>query len=326
MLTRRQAMTGSLAGVAALALNQAFAQTVGKQATMVIGFAAGGSTDATARLFAEQLRGPYAPNVIVENKVGAAGRIAVDFVKSAEPDGSTLLYTVDFPLTLYPHIFKKLNYDPIRDLVPVAPLTKSALVLSVGPSVPDSVKTLQGFVDWCKANPSKSSYATTGAGGTPHFVGVMLSNASKVPMTPVHYRGGAPALQDLVGGHVAASINPLGEAMPLAQGGKIRMLAVASSQRSRFLPDTPSMKESGYDAVVDTWTGVFLPAKADPKVVAALSQALEKAVQLPAMIEAQAKFANEMFFLPQPQFAQLVKTDLERWGPIVQSSGFVPEE
>ncbi|MDT2023826.1 tripartite tricarboxylate transporter substrate-binding protein [Methylocella sp. CPCC 101449] len=325
MLTRRQALAGSLAGAAALGFHQAFAQTIGKQATMIVGFAAGGSTDATARLFAEQLRA-YAPTVIVENKVGAAGRIAVDYVKNAAPDGSTLLYTVDFPLTLYPHIFKKLNYDPINDLTPVAPLTKSALVLSVGPSVPDSVKTLQGFVEWCKANPGKASYATTGAGGTPHFVGVLLSNASKVPMTPVHYRGGAPALQDLLGGHVAASINPIGEALPLGQAGQIRMLAVASSQRSRFLPDVPTMREVGYDASVDTWTGIFLPAKADPKVVTALSQALEKAVQLPAMIEAQAKFANEMYFLPQPQFAQQVKADTERWGPIVKSSGYVPEE
>lgn len=325
MLTRRQALASSLAGAATLSFHQAFAQTIVKQATMIVGYAAGGATDATARLFAEQMRS-YAPTVIVENKVGAAGRIAVDYVKNAAPDGSILLYTVDSPLTLYPHIFKKLNYDPIRDLMPVAPLTRSGTVLSVGSLVPDSVKTLQAFIEWCKANPDKASYGTTGAGGTPHFVGVMLSNASKVSLTPVHYRGGAPSLQDLIGGHVAASINPIGEAMSLGQAGQIRMLAVANAQRSRFLPDVPTMRETGYDVAVNAWTGIFLPAKADPKMATVLSQELAKAVRLPAMIEAQAKLANEMYFMPQPQFAEQVKADMERWRPIVRSSGYVPEE
>jgi tripartite-type tricarboxylate transporter receptor subunit TctC len=325
MLTRRQTLSGSLASTAILGFHQAVAQTIGKQVTMIVGYAAGGATDAIARLFAEQLRS-YASTIIVENKVGAAGRIAVDYVKNTAPDGSTLLYTVDSPLTLYPHIFKKLNYDPIRDLTPVAPLTRSGTVLSVGSLVPEGVKTFQAFVEWCKANPDKASYGTTGAGGTPHFVGVMLSNASQVPMTPVHYRGGAPALQDLVGGHVAASINPVGEAMALGQAGRIRMLAVANPQRSRFLPDTPTMREAGFDVAVNAWTGMFLPAKADPKVVAALSEALEKAVKLPAMIEALSKLANETYFMPPSQFAEQVKADMERWGPIAKSSGFVPEE
>jgi tripartite-type tricarboxylate transporter receptor subunit TctC len=192
--------------------------------------------------------------------------------------------------------------------------------------VPDSVKTLPAFIVWCRANPGKANYATTGAGGTPHFVGVMLSNESKVALTPVHYRGGAPALQDLIGGHVAASVNPISEAMPLAQAGQIRTLAVASSQRTRFLPDIPTMREQGLNVVIDSWTGVFLPAKADPKAVAALSAAIEQAVKSPDVIEANAKLGNEMAFQPQPEFVGTVKSDIEKWGPIVKASGFVPEE
>lgn len=185
---------------------------------------------------------------------------------------------------------------------------------------------MKAFIDWCRANPDKASYATTGAGGTPHFVGVMVANAAKIAMAPVHYRGGGPAMQDLIGGHIAASINPSSEAMPLAQDGKCRILAVASLQRSRFMPDIPTMREQGLDIALDTWTGVLLPAGVPAPIVTALSAALEKAVKTPELIEAQAKFGNEMTFMPQAEFAAQMQRDIERWAPIVKASGFVPEE
>ena len=122
-------------------------------------------------------------------------------------------------------------------------------------------------MQWCKANPDKANYGTTSAGATPHFAGVMLSNESKVPMKPVHYRGGAPALQDVVGGHIPMSVNPLSESMPLHQAGTVRVLAVTGAKRSQFLPDVPTAKEAGYDVVVESWLGVFLPAKAPADVV-----------------------------------------------------------
>src|SRR3982074_3734752 len=156
----------------------------------------------------------------------AAAGLSVEYVTNAEPDGSVMLFTPDFPITVYPHSFRSLNYDPLRDFTAVAPAAKSMLTYNVGPAVPDSVKTLADYVQWCKANPEKAAYATTAAGGTPHFVGLMLANEAKVPMTPVHYRGGAPALQDLIGGHVPASINPISESMVQAKAGTIRILAV----------------------------------------------------------------------------------------------------
>ena len=329
MLTRRQAVAASMASAVTVNtsfLSRAMAQVIGKQTHVIVGFAAGGGTDVGARLFAERIRGPYATQVIVENKVGAAARLAVEYVKNADADGSVILFTPDFPVTLYPHIFKSLPYDPVKDLTPVAPFTKSVLTFNIGTAVPASITTLPAFIDWCKANPDKANYATTGAGGTPHFVGVMFANAAGIPMTPVHYRGGAPALQDLIGGHVAASINPISEAMPLAQAGQIRTLAVASSERTRFLPNIPTMREQGLDVVINSWTGAFLPAKADPKVVAALSAVIAEAVKAPDVIEANAKLGNEMTYQPQPEFAATVKADIEKWGPIVKASGFVPEE
>src|SRR5262249_56779985 len=184
---------------------------------------------------------PYAATVLVENKPGAAARIAVEYVKNAEPDGSGMLFTADFPITVYPHSFRSLGYDPLRDFTAVSPAAKSMLTYNIGPAVPESVKTLADFVEWCKANPGKASYATTAPGGTPHFVGMMVANAGGVAMTPVHYRGGAPALQDLLGGHVPAGVNPISENPPLAQSGTVRILAVTGSRRASLPPRRASL-------------------------------------------------------------------------------------
>jgi tripartite-type tricarboxylate transporter receptor subunit TctC len=324
MLTRRAILTAPT--LAAVGLSRSRAQTLRKTLHVVVGFPAGGATDLIARILADRLRGPYAPSAIVENKPGGAARAAVDYIKSAEPDGSEFLFTPDFPITLYPHSFRKLSYDPLRDLVPVAPVARSTLTVVIGPAVPAQVTTLPDFIAWCKDNPGKAIYATTSAGGTPHFVGVMLANAAHVQMTPVHYRGGAPALQDLFGGHVPASVNPVGETLPFANSGKLRILAVASSQRSRFLPDVPTMREAGYDVVLDTWLGAFAPARTPPEAVRALNAAIGAAVKSPEMIDSLAKSGNEPMFQEPEAFAATVKAGLERWGPIVKASGFVAEE
>src|SRR5215471_10246293 len=197
MLSRRTVLASSAVLLSAGLMPYARAEVLKKSAQIIVGFPAGGGTDVIARILAERLRGPYSSAVIVENKPGAAARISVEYVKSAEPDGSVMLFTPDFPITVYPHSFKALSYDPVRDFTAVSPAAKSMLAYNVGPAVPESVKTLAEFAQWCKANPGKASYATTAAGGTPHFVGMMLANAAGVAMTPVHYRGGAPALQDL---------------------------------------------------------------------------------------------------------------------------------
>ena len=222
MPTRRYVLAAGAAGILSAATGivpQARAQTVKKPVHVIVGFPAGGGTDIIARILADRLRGTYASTVLVENKPGAAARLSVEYVKNAEPDGSVMLFTPDFPITVYPHSFRSLNYDPLRDFTPVAPAARSMLTYNVGAGVPESVKTLAEFVAWCKANPAKASYGTTAAGGTPHFVGVMLANEAGIPMIPVHYRGGAPALQDLVGGHVSASINPISESMAFAKAG-----------------------------------------------------------------------------------------------------------
>src|SRR3954469_9777086 len=211
MPTRRDVLAAGAAGILSPAAGSgppARAQTVKKPVHVIVGFPAGGGTDIIARILADRLRGSYAATVLVENKPGAAARLSVEYVKNAEPDGSVMLFTPDFPITVYPHSFRSLNYDPLRDFTPVAPAARSMLTYNVGAGVPDSVKTLADFVAWCKANPAKASYGTTAAGGTPHFVGVMLANEAGIPMTAVHYRGGGPGLPGLGGGHRSARINP----------------------------------------------------------------------------------------------------------------------
>jgi tripartite-type tricarboxylate transporter receptor subunit TctC len=307
-------------------LPRARAQAIKKPVHIIVGFPAGGGTDVIARILADRLRGPYASTVLVENKPGAAARIAVEYVKNAEPDGSVMLFTPDFPITVYPHSFRSLNYDSLRDFTPVAPAAKSMLTYNVGPAVPEGVKTLAEFVAWCKANPGKASYGTTAAGGTPHFVGMMLASAAGVAMTPVHYRGGAPALQDLIGGHVPASVNPVSESMTQAKAGTIRILAVTGSRRSPFLPDVPTMVEAGCNVVVESWLGVFVPSKTPAEVVDALGAAIGEAVKSPAMIENLAKVGNEPRFQTPAEFAATVKADVARWGPVVKASGFIAED
>src|SRR5580704_12685387 len=164
-LRRRRALLQILvaAGLVASATNRSFAQAAKRTLRLIVGFPAGGGTDIIARILAERMQVPFASAIIVENKPGAAARASVDYVKNAEPDGSTLLFTPDFPITLYPHSFRKLSYDPLRDLVPVAPAAKSMLTYSIGPMVPANVGSLADFVAWCKANRASANYATTAA-------------------------------------------------------------------------------------------------------------------------------------------------------------------
>jgi tripartite-type tricarboxylate transporter receptor subunit TctC len=327
MFNRREALGAAIGLIAAGGTAQrARSQTVDKVVHIIVGFPAGGGTDIVARVLAQALSGAYANSIIVENKPGASARLAVEYVKNAPADGSVMLFTPDFPMTLYPFSFKSLNYDPIKDFIAVGPAAKSLLTFNVGPAVPDTVKTLADFVAWCKANPTKANYATTSAGATPHFTGVMLAREAKVTMTPVHYRGGAPAIEDLLGGHIPASVNPVSEVIAYAKSSPIRILAVTGAERTRFLPDVPTMKESGYNVVVESLTGVFLPANTPDATVGALSAAMRKAAQSQAMIDSLAKFGTEPTFLTPAEFSAWIKGQVASWGPVVQESGFVAIE
>jgi tripartite-type tricarboxylate transporter receptor subunit TctC len=155
---------------------------------------------------------------------------------------------------------------------------------------------------------------------------VMLAAAAGITMTPVHYRGGAPALQDLMGGHVPAGVNPISETLPFAKSGALRILAVTGAERSRFLPDVPTMAEQGYNVVVQAWLGVLVPAKTPAETVNALSAAIGEAVKSAPMVESLERVGNEPYFQSPVQFADVVKADLARWSPVVKASGFIADD
>lgn len=331
MATRRRFLAGSAAAATAttalVIMPRAFGQAGGKPLRIIVSFPAGGATDVIARLIADKLRGTYAAAALVENRVGASGRIGVEAVKNAEPDGSTILFTPDFLMTVYPHSFKKLAYDPVGDFTPVGIVSRSMLALSAGPALPANVRTIPEFVEWCKNNPTKASFATTSPGGTPHFVGVMLGRAAGIELQAVHYKGGAPALQDLLGGQIPVSVNPVGEILPFVRAGKIRVLATTGNQRSRFLPDTQTFVEAGYkDIVVEAWLGFLAPGKTPAATITKLADAIADALKAPDIASSFEKFAVEMSPSTPIMHGMTLRSDIDRWGPIVRASGFTAEE
>lgn len=304
----------------------AASQLLDKPARIVVGFPAGAGFDATARAIAERLRGLYAQAVIVENRAGAGGRLAVEAVKTAAPDGLTMLFTPASPIVLYPHVYKKLAYDPLSDLVPVAATHTIQMGCAVGAQVP--VKTLKEYLEWARKAPVNANYGTGGAGTMPHFMGMLLSRESGVALNHVPYRGGGPVIQDLIGGQLPATCAPVGASLiPQHRNGQLRVLAVADSSRMKNLPDVPTFGELGFKSLdIDEWMGVFLPAKTPAAVVTALNSALKAAMNDPEMAKVLELYQSEAQVGSQADFAARVKADHARWRTIVKDTGFQPEE
>jgi len=329
MWNRRDLLLRS-AGVSALAAlglpRIAHAQLNGN-AAIVSGFPAGGMGDNVARPVAERLRGRYASSLTVESRTGAGGRIAVDYVKRAAPDGLTILQIPSSPMVLYPHTYKKLGYDPLADFAPVTSTVTYAFSFTAGPGLPAEIKTVADYVKWAKANPKLATYGVPAAGSALHFAGMMLQKAADIEMTSVAYRGGAPLLNDVMGGQVPVSFNVVGEVMPHIKSGKLRSLGMTSAQRSPFLPEVPTLIEQGYkDIAVEEWLGWFLPAKTPAETVANLNRQVREALSAPDYIAQLATYGLQPIHQSPEEFARRVKADYDRWGPIVRATGFTAED
>lgn len=327
-MNRRQLAVLAAAALAALGTAPALAQTViDKPLRIVVGFPAGGAADAVARLLADQLRGTYAPSVIVDNKAGAGGRLGAQATKAGDADGSTLLVTPASILTIYPHVYRKLGYDTLADFTPVSSVAKVTFALSVSSAVPASVKTVADYLAWAKANPKEANYGSPAAGATPHFVGAMLGRAGGVALNHVPFKGGAPLVADLLGGQIQAGVNVLPEVLPHAKAGKLRVLAVSGTRRSRFLPQVPTFAESGLkDVEAEEYFAVFVPSKTPAPVVARLNAAVRTALQARPVVEGLEKLSFDIEGESQAEFARIVRSELDRWGPIVKASGFSSED
>jgi tripartite-type tricarboxylate transporter receptor subunit TctC len=330
MLTRRHfvmasAGAGMACGLMHLA-NPARAQTVAKPARMLVGFPPGGSIDAVARLIVEHMQG-YAPSIIVDNRPGAGGRMALDALKGSEPDGSVILMTPGDQLTLFPHTYSRLGYKPLEDFAPVSTICSVQFLLTIGPVVPASVQTLADFIAWCRQNPALASYGTAGAGTRPHFLGDALARAANFEFVHLPYKGNALAIQNLLGSHVAANISTIGNALPHVRSGALRALATTAPSRSTALPDVPTFREAGYPTVEAVeWFGVLVPAQTSAVVIAALHAALRRVLATAEVEAGFAKLSLEGGTASPAEFAELIKTDTQRWAEVVKASGFTPLE
>jgi tripartite-type tricarboxylate transporter receptor subunit TctC len=328
MTTRRQfvqsaAALGALATLPFAARAQAL-----DQVKIINGFPAGGTADATSRRIGERLGGTaFSKNAaVVENKPGAGGRIACEVVKAAAPDGATLLLTPFSCTAIYPHIYSKLSYDPFKDLAPVSIAAIMTHALTVGPMVPASVKTVKDYLAWAKANPDKANYGSPAAGSTPHFLGALLGLQNNVDLKHVPYRGSAPAVADMLGGTLASTSTPTGDALANHRAGKVRILATSGAQRTPFTPDVATYAEQGFaDLTTEEWFGFYVPARTPANVIANANAAINAALKEKSVIDslalmglvAQGSTAAEM---DRSQHAENV-----RWGPLVKKIGFTAE-
>lgn len=329
MTNRRRMMSlsvGALAAPWALFPGMASAQPLPGVARIVTGFAAGGGSDVLARRIADKLRGVYAANVIVENRTGAGGRIAVEAVRNAAPDGLTMLFTPASPIVHAPAMYAKLSYEPLRDLLPVSTVSTIKLGLMVSTACP--AKTLDEYFAWVRSDPRNGAYATPGAGTLGHFLGLALAKAAKTDLVHVSYRGAGPAVQDLLAAQVPAYIGIVGsDALNHVRLGKIRVLAVAESTRMAELPDVPTFTESGYPSVfAQEWLGMFLPAKTTAATAEALAAALAKAIADPEVKGLLARYAMGAETTTPALFTQRVKTETATWAPVIRASGFKSDD
>ncbi|HSB22154.1 MAG TPA: Bug family tripartite tricarboxylate transporter substrate binding protein [Burkholderiaceae bacterium] len=325
-MVRRLRDFARLACGAALALAAGIAGAQQGTIRIVVGYPAGATSDALSRIVAEQMARTLQQTVIVENKVGAGGRIGNETVKAAAPDGTTLLMTPVATMSIFPHSYAgQLRYDPFKDFVPVAHLTNFQIGLAVNAQVP--VKTLADYVSFVKADPAKNGfYASAAAGSLPHFFGVMFARSAGIQMTHVPYKGTAPAMQALAGGEVSALSTVVADIKSVVDAGKARLLAVAGDKRDATMPDVPTFRELGYpDLVAQPWYALFAPAGTPAAVVERLSKAAIAAVQDPATHKRLVDMNLEPTGYGPDRLAKIMKDDYDRWGPVIRASGFKPE-
>jgi tripartite-type tricarboxylate transporter receptor subunit TctC len=327
-MQRRQALTSLAAASMALALPTARAQAPAfpdKPVRIVVPFAPGNTLDAALRQVAEVFKVNTGQPLLVDNKPGGSGIIAAQNVMAAAPDGYTLLLTNTSMLTINPHTFSKLPYDPEKSFKPVTNFLGSAMVMAVNANVP--ANNVKEFVAWAKANPTKVSYASFTAGNSSHFAGVILNQRAGINMIHVPFNGTPPAVQNLVGGQVDAAFLPLLAVKPHLDSGKVKVLAVTSPQRSALMPNVATFREQGYpDLDIYIWAAIAAPAGTPDAVIARLNTEFVKALKSQ---EIKDKW-KVMDFEPLPstpeEFSKFAAADSKRWAEAVKISGFKASE
>jgi tripartite-type tricarboxylate transporter receptor subunit TctC len=302
------------------ALPAAAQEKISKPVRLIVGFAAGGSVDLVARMMAERLSPRLGQPVLVENRPGGFVRVAIDAVRGAAPDGTTLLLTSSTPLVVTPHAYAKVPYDAQRDLVAVARLVNGQQGFALGPM--SGARSWPEYVAWVKTNPDKAFFASSGVGSMGHLVGVVLANTSGLRLEHVAYKGSGHYNTELMGGQVSAGISGVADASDFHRSGKLRIVAVSGAERSRALPDVPTFRELGLPMELSLWYGVFAPAGTPPAIAELLGRELVAIVNLPEMTERFIKLGLDPAPAGPKATAETLAADFARWRPIVQQAGF----
>ena len=293
---------------------------------VVVGYPPGGTLDIIARRIAERLGGTYARSAVVENRPGAAGRLAVETIKGAAPDGTSLLVTPGSVVTMYPHTYRGLSYDPFADLVPVSIVAATDFAFSAGPSVPASVRTLSDLVAWAKTQGGPIPCGNAGAGSYQHFLAMLVARETGLALNHVSYKGSNPAMTALAAGEIPVSVSTESSALVAQRIAPVRVLATPGAQRSPSFPAASTFGERGMKALVRRECfGPFMPGGAAAAIAAAASDAIRATIAEPDTQQAWRKAGLS----PESSTPEALRTaqraEYDFWGPIIRASGFTPE-
>ncbi len=306
----------------AAATNPLSAQTQAwpqKTVRIIVPYAAGGNSDGMSRITAQRLTEAFGQSFVVENRLGANGAIAADAVARAPADGYTLLWGVTPPITINPAM-TKVNYDPIKDFAPISVVGVNAFVLLVNKSFPP--KTVAEFISYVRSQPNKLAYAEGSAGSLTHLAMVLFLKRAGLDMTNVSYRGNAPALTDVVAGHLPTMFSNISDAIPHATSGAVRLLAVSGAKRAPQIPDVPTVAESGFPGFnVLTWNGLMAPAGTPKDIVNKIAVEIARAVKDPQFIARLEQYGADPLGNTPDEFAALIVADTTVWADVIKSTG-----
>jgi tripartite-type tricarboxylate transporter receptor subunit TctC len=295
-----------------------------KPIRLIIPFAAGGVTDTSGRYIAEQLSVRLKQQVVVENKPGASGNIGAQMVAAADPDGYTMLLGFDGTLVINPHVFEKLPFDSVKSFAPIGKIGDAVLILVASNEFQG--KTLNDVIALSKKQTGGLSYGTSGTGGTPHIGGELFKMKTGANLLHVPYKGGGQALIDVMGNTIPLVYTAVAGALPHIKNGKLKAIAVSSLQRTSSLPDVPTFIEAGLkDFELSSWVGLLVPANTPEAIVTKLNAALNDVLNTPASKERLLAMGIAATPGTAEKFAEQIKLDLARFGPVVKAAGIVPQ-
>jgi len=304
-----------------MACSAVMAQTwPSKNVTIVVPWPPGGPSDIVARPTAKGLSDAFGKTFLIDNRGGAGGNIGSEYVAKSTPDGQTLLITSGGPIVINPHVYKKMTYDPQRDLVPITNLLRVPVVLAVHPSVP--AKNLKELIAWIRAQDGKAPWASAGNGTPQHMTGELFRTTAKLDMIHIPYKGSAPAISDLMGGHVPMMFDTTIAIMPQIKAGKVRAIAVSGAKRSPQLPDVPTFAEAGLAAVESYgWYGFFAPAKTPKEVISKINEATLKFMKTPEFQKVLSDTGSDYVGDTPENFAAFIKAENNKWGRVAKETG-----